>query len=343
MSTPDRLPIRSPKSSALRAVGLLGAALSLAILLSAPLTAVAATSPGGSIGIRLAEVDAASAADPRAHLYVIDRVAPGSTIRRTIEISNDTRGSRNIATYVSGASIIDGVFVGADGASANELSSWISLSTNTLHLAAKGKAKVVATIVVPAQASAGERYGVIWAEVRSGNASTGIVTVNRVGIRIYLSVGAGGAPASSFVIRTLAGARGGDGAPVVEALVANTGGRALDLSGELNLTQGPGGSSAGPYAATLGTTLATGASSVVLIHLPKALPDGPWLATLNLRSGLITGSGQATISFVNGSQPVDAQSNMLLQVLLGLAIVAVVVLAGALFRSLRARRRRRSL
>ena len=149
---------------------------------------------------------------------------------------------------------------------------------------------MVATIVVPALASAGERYGVIWAEVRSGNASTGIVTVNRVGIRVYLSVGEGGAPPSSCVIRTLAGARAGDGAPVVEALVANTGGRALDL-----------------------------------------------------RSGLITGSGQATISFVNGSKPVDAQSNVMLQVLLGLTIVAVVVILGALFRSLRARRRRRSL
>ncbi len=299
--------------------------------------------PTGSIGIRLAEVDAASAADPRARLYVIDRVAPGTTIRRTVAISNDTGAARDVATYVSGATIAAGAFVGADGASANELSSWITLSRSTLHLASAGKAKVVATIVVPALASAGERYGVIWAEVRSGNASTGIVTVNRVGIRVYLSVGEGGAPPSSFVIRTLAGARGGDGAPVVEALVANTGGRALDLSGELNLTQGPGGSSAEPFAAALGTTLAIGASSVVLIRLPKALPDGPWLATLDLRSGLITGSGQATISFVNGSKPVDAQSNVMLQVLLGLTIVAVVVLSGALFRSLRARRRRRSL
>ena len=51
------------------------------------------------------------------------------------------------------------------------------------------------TIAVPRDAAPGERYGVVWAEVRAAApAAGGITQVSRVGIRIYLSVGPGGRP-----------------------------------------------------------------------------------------------------------------------------------------------------
>ena len=249
-----------------------------------------------SIGIRLTEVDAASASDPRARLYIIDRVAPGTTLKRTVEISNISKLAHTVGVYASGASIVSGAFIGSDGATQNELSSWVSLSKPTLLLAAHGASKVTVTVKVPSDASESERYGVIWAEVRS-TATRGLISVNRVGIRVYLSVGAGGAPPSSFEIRTLAGTRASDGTPVVEAQVANTGGRALDLSGQLSLGDGPGGLSAGPFAATLGTTLAIGATEIVTIKLPKAITSGPWHVTLTMHSGLITGVGEANLTF----------------------------------------------
>jgi len=84
---------------------------------------------------------------------------------------------------------------------------------------------------------------------------------------------------------------------VVLADVHNTGGRALDMNGSLQLTAGPGGLSAGPFPATLGTTLAIGDTETVTIPLDKALPAGPWDARITLHSGLLDRSAKATITF----------------------------------------------
>ncbi len=293
----------------------IGARVAVVILAAAAFWAYAAPSfssatvaGSDSIGIRLAEVDAASANDPRARLYILDRIAPGSTLERTVAISNISQMGHSVSVYVSGAKITNGEFIGSDGATPNELSSWVSLSHSALQLSANSETKVTVSIKVPSDASAGERYAVIWAEVSSA-AVSGIITVNRVGLRIYLSVGPGGAPESSFVIRSLAGTRDKNGIPAVEALVENTGGRALDLSGDLNLSDGPGGLRAGPFAATLGATLAIGGSDIVRVVLPKELPAGPWRATLELHSGLISDQGEATILFPASGKnpPVDAQ------------------------------------
>jgi len=156
-----------------------GAALAVTAV---PLVSAAANSD--SVGIRLTEVSADLANDPRAQLYVIDRVAPGQSISRTVEISNLGGGSKAVACYVSAAHILDGAFMGDEGATPNELTSWISLNKSSLSLSPQAKSKVSVTIKVPADAVAGERYGVIWAEVRSGVSDSGIVAENRVGIRI---------------------------------------------------------------------------------------------------------------------------------------------------------------
>jgi hypothetical protein len=79
--------------------------------------------------------------------------------------------------------------------------------------------------------------------------------------------------------------------------VHNTGGRALDMSGTLRLSKGPGGLSAGPFPATLGTTLGIGQTEPVTVPLDKALPDGPWLATLELHSGVLRRKVEGTILF----------------------------------------------
>ena len=101
------------------------------------------------------------------------------------------------------------------------------------------------TIAVPIDAAPGERYAVVWAETRSTPSEGGITQVNRVGIRIYLAIGAGGPPAADFTIDSLTAIRSADGRPMVVATVHNTGGRALDMSGTLELSAGPGGLSAG--------------------------------------------------------------------------------------------------
>ena len=253
--------------------------------------------PGG-IGIRLLDAPVDREDDPRARLYVIDHIDLGDSIERRIEVANTTSETQQVAIYAAGAAIADGTFRGFDERTQNDLSSWTTLDHDTVELAAGTTAVVTATVAVPNDAPPGEQYGVVWAETRAAPPADGEVTVvNRVGVRMYVDVGPGGESASAFTITALTASRQPNDQPMVEATVTNTGGRALDISGTLTLSSGPGGLSAGPFDALAGTTIAPGGTSVVTVALDQTLPNGPWDALLELKSGLLSVAAEATISF----------------------------------------------
>ena len=246
----------------------------------------AARAQTGSIGIRILDAPTNRSDDPRAKVYIVDHVAPGTTISRRVEVSNDTDATQHIETYAAAASVSNGAFRFGEGHSRNEIATWTTVEPSRADFAAGEKRNVTVKIAVPSDASEGERYEVVWASVgASAPKGGGIAEVNRVGIRVYLSVGPGGEPPSDFKITELRASRS-DGAPEVTAIVRNTGGRALDLSGKLVLDDGPGALRAGPFPATLGTTLGIGATDAVSVKLDKAIPPGPWKAKLTLESGL---------------------------------------------------------
>src|SRR5436309_6718998 len=251
----------------------------------------------GAIGIRLMEAPSNRAGDPRAKIYIVDHLAPGSTIRREIEVFNSTATTRRIQLYAAGASVTRGQFTFSAGRDADELSQWTKVTPGQLDLAPGAKGTASVTLRVPAQTSAGERYAVVWAEVSAPAAAGRISVVNRVGIRMYLSVGPGGEPVSSFVISSLTARRRKDGRPVVEAKVTNTGGRGVELTGHLDLINGPGGLSAGPFEVEGGTTVAPGQSASVEMVLDPSMPLGPWDARLVLKSGTVEAPASARISF----------------------------------------------
>jgi hypothetical protein len=157
---------------------------------------------------------------------------------------------------------------------------------------------------------------------------------------MYVSVGPGGAPAADFTIASLAAVRNTDGHPTVVATVRNTGGRALDMSGSLRLSAGPGGLGAGPFPAVLGTTLAIGDTEPVTIVLDRQLPAGPWNVAITLRSALVEHRARATLTFpdAGAARPVAVtpghDRRSLMPLFIGLVGVVVVVLAvgGALLR-----------
>jgi len=227
------------------------------------------------------------------------------------------------------------------GASPNELSTWNAVRPDSLDLDAGAHASVTVTITVPRDAAPGERYAVVWAEVRSGANGGGVEQINRVGIRQYLSVGPGGPPAADFTIDTLTASRSADGAPAVLATVHNTGGRALDMAGELELLDGPGGLYAGPFPASLGSSLAIGDSGQVVIPLDVQVPDGPWEAVITLRSGLLERSAQATLIFprAGSAAPVPVTPNDDQWSFLVMAGVLVILLGVGLLWALARRRR----
>jgi len=286
----------------------------------------------GSIGIRLVDAPVSAKDDPRARIYIVDHLNPGTVITRRVEVSNTTASTARIALYPAAATIDNGGFLGGAGHAVNDLSTWTAVTPAEPDVPAGGKLMATVTISVPADAAPGEQYGVIWAEARSADGGgAGVTQVSRVGIRLYVSVGPGGAPAPNFSIDSLTAERSASGEPTVVASVHNTGGRALDMNGSLELEGGPGGLSAGPFPASLGTTLAIGSTEPVTIVLDKALPAGPWDARITLKSGLVEQSAGATITFpANGSAAAVATNSKksgLPKVALTLVVAAGLVLA----------------
>jgi hypothetical protein len=308
-------------------------ALSLVAGIIVPAGSALAAGPG-SIGIRLVDVPADSRADPLARSYIVEGLAPGTSIRRRIEIVNTTRSNVAVAIYTAAASLRGGRFGFAPGHSRNELSSWTSVSRGVLDLAPGVKTIETVTVDVPKDASAGERYAVIWAEVSAPAPATGGVTlVNRVGIRMYLSIGPGGAPPSNFAIRSLAAKRSATGERLVVARVHNSGQRTLDISGNLTLSKGPGGLSAGPIPVRLAAALAPDESQRVTVRLDDQLPRGPWRAQMQLRSGSMQRVAVATITFprhVTAAKPPVARNGLSHQLILG-GVILLALLAAAVF------------
>lgn len=314
--------------------------VALALIAGSAAPAVASTEDG-SIGLRLIDAPAATRTDPRARLYIVDHLAPGTVIHRRIEVSNSGSSAAHVVLYPAAATITKGSFLGAAGHTANELSTWTSVRPRAVDVPARGHVVATVTITVPRNAAPEEQYGVVWAEARSTPKNAGgVIEVSRVGIRLYLSVGPGGPPAADFTIESLTAQRSSDGRPMVLATVHNTGGRALDMNGTLELLGGPGGLSAGPFPATLGTTLAIGAMEPVTIALDKQLPAGPWDARITLHSGLLERKAQATITFpkAGAAAPVEtARPGWLGRAVAGLVVLACI----AVLLEIRRRRRRR--
>ncbi|MGI5524299.1 hypothetical protein ACQEUX_25635 [Micromonospora sp. CA-259024] len=213
-----------------------------------------------------------------------------------------------------------------------------------MELQPRGETRVRATITVPPAASRGERYGVLWASAASTPRAGGEITqVHRVGVRVYLDVGPGGEPASDFSIGELRPARSLEGEPSVTIQVTNTGGRAIDLTGAVTLTDGPAGSRAGPFPIGQGVTLPPGGSGQVVARLPVDLPNGPWKAEVNLESGLVKRSVTAQIQFPDAGQ-VGKRASVVSRIssgwLVGAAVAGLLLIAGLAF--LARRRSRRS-
>jgi len=271
-------------------------------LVAVPTTNAFAASPGptassGSVGIRLIPM-ATTPSNPLAANYIVDQLAPGTTLARRVEIDNDTSADVEVSVYPAGASVVRGSFVFAAGHGPDALSSWASLSQAELRLAPGAEALDTMTVTVPKDAPSGPEYGVLWAQVsaRPGGAG-GLSLVNRVGVRMYLSVGPGGAPTSNFAIGALRARHSATGESVVVSTVHNSGHSTLDLSGDLTLSDGPDGLRAGPIGATLGTVLAPGISEPVAVGLTSGLPRGPWHVELSLSSGSLRRVASATITF----------------------------------------------
>lgn len=313
--------------------------------LTGPAAAAPPVTPNpGSIGIRLVEVPAEAADDPRARIYITDHLSPRTVIHRRISVSNLSDATRRITLYPGAAMIEGGSFNVAPGHTANELTTWITVDQPSLTLPPHKAGTVTATIAVPRDASPGEHYAAIWAETAQASQarSQNVIEVSRVGVRVYLSIGPGGAPPADFTITSLSSTWLTDGRPVTTAQIHNTGGRALDLTGDLTLTHGPGGLSAGPFPAQLGRTLAPGQSEPIKVTLDRQLPGGQWTALFRLKSGLTERTARAVLVFRPGKTTPGSGRSLSSRGSVAAIAVGTALLAAVLACTLHRRRRRGS-
>jgi hypothetical protein len=256
--------------------------------------------PAQRFGLRLVDVPVSEAHNPRGLRYIVDYLPTGTTIHRRILVVNYETRTSKLTVYPDAAQITDETFTGDAGQTRSELTGWISVQHSSLTLAPESSQMDMITIKVPPGASRGEHYGVIWVQqtayVRGAN-GLGISEVDRVGVRIYLAVGRGGAPPTIFAITSITGHLSAMGQPSILVHVDNTGGRAVDLDGSARLTDGPGGTSAGPFPAQRIITLAPGQSGNMSFAPPKSLPDGSWRAQVSLVSGITRATATQTVQF----------------------------------------------
>jgi hypothetical protein len=264
-------------------------------LLAGAGTGQAATMPQNQFGIKLLQAPASEAGDPRADIYIIDHLNPGADIQRNFQVSNTGSNKITLSLYPAAASVSAGTFKFAAGRTQNEMTTWVHLSKSTITLAPHTAATVTATVNVPKDATAGNDNGVIWAEQDAKGAGN-VNLVSRVGIRMYLNIGPGGAPAPGFTAGTPTTSTGTNGTHLVSVPISNTGGRAIDVRGSMSLTNGPGGLQAGPFNPQSMDTLAPGQSHPVTFALSSKLPDGPWQATFTFKSDLITKTEKVTLN-----------------------------------------------
>ena len=302
--------------------------VAVALTLVGATVASAQDRPDPGLGIRLLEAPTARADDPRAKSYIVDFVPPGTSFTRSFEISNGTSRAMDVDLYDGAAQLKGGAFVPEDRGVENRLTPWMSVAPAEARLAPGARKRAQLNVAVPANAPGGEYYGVVWAEVPGvAPPGGGAAVANRVGIRVYLGVGAGGEPPTSFKLESFAPSLSPEGRPRVDIRTCNDGGRAIDLTGELSLSNGPGGVSAGPFRAQKTLTLGPGQCDRVTIQLDPELPKGPWRASVKLRSGEDEREAEATITFPDrpgGSAPVDAEETKKSSAL------TVVLLAGLL-------------
>ena len=320
-------------------------AISVVVLASAGVLtpALATTTPAasGHIGIQLLDAPTSARADPRAHIYIVDQLKSQSVITRHVRVTNFTNQPAAVSLYAAAASISGGKFGFADGTTPNDLTSWTTLTPTKASLLPGAGMDATVRIAVPAHVTSGERYAVIWAQVASAGAPGSVSEINRVGVRMYLDV-AGNLENSDFAIAQISGSRDTDGTPRITVGIRNTGQRAVDISGTIGLSDGPGGLQTGLIPTDNTVTLAPGQAATTTAVFDRRLLSGPWRATISLASGLIAHQATATVTFTTAAAVViRAPSHHTTMWWLWL-IIAVAVAAISAFLLVLLRRSRRS-
>ena len=153
----------------------------------------------GLVGIRA--VPTASSTDDRG--FFVEEAAKGSTIVRHVAVSNRTDAPVRVRLYAGPAEMQGDNFVFADRGEASEATRWTRVTPGTVDVQPGREVRAKVRITVPDGAKVGDHFAVVWAELSNGE-EAGLNVVNRVGVRLYLTVGAATGGSSSLWLIVLA-------------------------------------------------------------------------------------------------------------------------------------------
>ena len=108
-------------------------------------------------GVRLVDVPVAEANNPRALRYINAYLPPGTAIHRRILILIEESHTAHFTVYPGAAQTAHGFFVGDNGATRSELTTWINVRHPSITIRPDGSATGAIMISEPRTATRGER------------------------------------------------------------------------------------------------------------------------------------------------------------------------------------------
>lgn len=265
-------------------------------------------------------------AEARDRSYVVRTVRPGAELTDRLEAVNLTGAALDLDVAAVDATIgTDGSFT--PGTERRAEGAWLEVTPMRVRIPPRTTAPVDVRIRVPADAAPGDHIATVVAQKAGAPSGSGVQLVQRVGVRVYLTVErpAGGVGTRSFELRALRWV-GTPRARTFEAEVANTGDLLVEPLGTLTINRGDLATDAD--VPVLGTVPA-GETRSLRFSVPGELDPGRYEARLRLRPVQGGPEQEQSVSFTVGAAnpvvPVDGDGLPLVPAVLALlALLAVL-------------------
>ncbi|HEX2040054.1 MAG TPA: hypothetical protein VHF47_10030 [Acidimicrobiales bacterium] len=258
----------------------------------------------------------------RERSYVVRTVAPGIGFDDRLEARNLTDAPLDLVVEpVDAVVTADGSF--APGTTTTAEGGWLRVTPERLRVPARGSVRVALRVDVPADAAPGDHIAAVVVRKAETPSGPGVHVVNRVGVRVYLTVTPPAAPTPrrAFEFRALRWT----GERTFAADVANVGDLLVEPLGTLTIARGD-------FATTVEVpvlgTVPPGAVTTLPVRSDGSLERGTYEARLRLQ--LVQGgeAQEQRVTFtVAGAASTDEEDDGLpwLPVLVAVAALALVV------------------
>ncbi|MDX1659026.1 MAG: hypothetical protein R3343_09420 [Nitriliruptorales bacterium] len=228
--------------------------------------------------------------------YLIHDVSPGDVLEDRVEVVNLTNAPIQLLVESVDATLnADGAFAPAGPGTRREAGAWIELERNSLEIAPLGAESVGVTITVPSTAPAGDHVAAIVVQREDPDLQGNVRVVNRVGVRVYLTVGGGGPLSRDF---SIAGFRWA-GTPTdlqFEVEIVNTGQLLVEPAGTIEVSRD--GTTVLRHEMPVLGGVPRQESRRLMISLPGELAGGTYVTDVDLQTWQGDAEDSAQTSFV---------------------------------------------